>query len=71
MRLTGLAALEGQWHGLGDPDEGIILLPAPSQDGRARDKRAAPGGSSPRVPASPGLFLGNGGLSPERPCPGQ
>jgi predicted nuclease with RNAse H fold len=26
--LTGLVALEGQWSSVGDPDEGVILLPA-------------------------------------------
>jgi predicted nuclease with RNAse H fold len=26
--LTGLVALEGQWHSVGDPAEGVILLPA-------------------------------------------
>jgi predicted nuclease with RNAse H fold len=27
--LTGLVALEGEWSAVGDPDEGVILLPAP------------------------------------------
>ena len=28
--LTGLVALEGQWHWVGDPEEGVILLPVRS-----------------------------------------
>ena len=28
--LTGLIALEGQWSCVGDPDEGVVLLPSPA-----------------------------------------
>lgn len=31
--LTGLLALEGEWSCVGDPDEGVILLPARAQAG--------------------------------------
>ena len=27
--LTGLVALEGEWSAVGDPESGVILLPAP------------------------------------------
>ena len=40
--LTGLVALEGQWHWVGDPEEGVILLPV-------RSSVALPPISTPRM----------------------